>query len=87
MFQVGQFFKHAETGELYLLVNIGRCPMLVGVQSGNRWSDSHVDKFFPEGFTIRNEEQWNWVTADQPFKFTPVDVRIDGLVITPDWEA
>lgn len=84
--ECGQFFQ-TENGHLYMLVNTGRCPMLIGVESGNRWSDGYDESGFREAFKITNQEEWNRVTSNNPEKFRPIDVRIEGFTIIPDWEA
>jgi hypothetical protein len=86
LYSVGTFFQHT-SGDLYLLVNTGRCPMLVGVSSGNRWADDYNHYAFQESFYVRSEYEWSLVTSGQPGAFTKVDVRIDGLTITPSWEV
>lgn len=86
MFTVGQFFQH-HGGEIYLLANVGQCPMLIGISTGNRWSDGHRSEHFAEAFTVRTQEEWNLVTSNQSHKFTPIDMVIKGCVIQPDWQV
>lgn len=85
LYQVGDFFRHTN-GELYLLVNTGDCPMLVGLQSGNRWSDEHSEYPFYANFSVEDEEEWRLVTSEQPGSFTKVNVEIEGIKIKPSWE-
>ena len=81
MFRVGQFFKTIRTGQLYILANIGRCPMLIG-DGYERGGHSFI-----EAFKVSNDDEWNLVTSNQPENFIAVDVNIEGLNIVPAWEV
>lgn len=86
MYNVGTYFRHTN-GEIYLLANTGRMPMLFGLESGNRWADDYDHYSFPERFTVRNEEEWSLVTSGQPGAFTKIDMKIEGMSIQPSWEV
>lgn len=86
LYEVGQYFRHTN-GELYLLANTGRGPMLFGLESGNRWADDYDHHVFYARFSVEDEVEWNLVTSGQPGAFTKVDVKIDNMTITPSWEV
>jgi hypothetical protein len=90
VYNVGQYFQvDAErNGEIYLLVNTGNYATLVGIESGNRWTDDVHHYRFDQHFSI-NEIEFGVVTAGQPERFTPIEVSVSrsGRKITPNWEV
>ena len=83
MYRVGQYFKHTERGDIYLLANVGEFVTLVGIKKGNRWADKARLHEFENMFQV-NAKEWNVVTNYKPHKFIPINVKI---IPAPDWEV
>lgn len=88
MYSVGQFFQLDGRGEIYILTNTGDFVTLIGIESGNRWTDNVHGYEFEANFTI-NESEFDVVTAGQPHRFTPVQLKVNRVArtIQPAWEV
>ncbi len=88
MYHVGQYFQLDGAGEIYILSNTGNYVTLIGIETGNRWTDNVHGYSFRQNFSI-TEPEFDIVTAGQPHRFTPVELKVNRSIrtIQPAWEV